>query len=175
MGQGGLNSIFGWMRPTGKNSAGLDDPWSSGGTDQSSYSGLDPKALDKWDTLFSGYTNPSGIAPWQQAGFDQAVRSAGTRFSAQNAAKGGYSPYTGAQIASSAVQYAAPQFATLNSQLLNQLMQQRQISTNTSKQRGPGYNYMDKTSESQQWWKMWGDIGSSWGSAGAGKSGGGAK
>lgn len=161
------SGIWGWLKqgagPTGKQTSDLDSMYSSGGSD--SFSGLDPKAQSQWDTLFTGLQQ--GIAPWQQAGFDQAVKQAGSNFSALNAARGGNNPFTGNQIASSAAQYVAPQFATLNSQLLNNLMQQRQIST--GKTRGPGLNYNDVNSSNQNWWSMWNNIGSSWGGGAAQK------
>lgn len=167
MGDGIWGSMLKVAGPGGKNSSSLDDPWSSGGSD--SYSGLDAAAKPQWEKLFNAYSSPTGMAPWQQAGFNQAVTAAGTRFSALNAARGGMNPYTGDQIASSAAQYAAPQFAQLNSQLLNSLMQQRQIST--GKSRGPGFNYNNVNSGNSNWWGMWNNIGSSWGGGGRGSGG----
>lgn len=172
MGDGIWGTMLKGAGPGGKNATSLDDPWTSGGSD--SYSGLDPAALGNWNTLFQGLSSPTGIAPWQQAGFNQAVTSAGTRFSALNAARGGYNPYTGDQIASSAAQYAAPQFALANTQMLGNLMGQRQISTNKS--RGPGFNYNNVNSGNSNWWGMWNNIGSSWGGRGGGMvAGAGAK
>ena len=95
-------------------------------TESTSFSGLDPAALKQWDTLFSGAQQ--GIAPWQQAGFGQAMSQALTKFSGLDAARGGQNPFTLPQIASSAAQYVMPQFAEMNTNLLANLIGQRQIS-----------------------------------------------
>lgn len=122
---------------------GLSDFFSPGGSNssQSSFSGLDPKAMEQWNTLFSGAQQ--GIAPWQQAGFNQAIKQAGTQFSALDAAKGGQNPFTGAQIASSAAQYVLPQFAEMNNNMLGNLLNQRKISTGTATgiDRGQGLGF----------------------------------
>lgn len=135
---------------------GLSDFFSPGGsnTESKSFSGLDPSALKQWDMLFSGAQQ--GIAPWQQAAAGQLMKQAGTQFSALDAARGGQNPFTGPQIQSSALQYVLPQFAQLNSQMLDSLMGQRQISNNTSKgiQRGPGigYNFANELGKNLAQW-----------------------
>ena len=100
--------------------------------------GLDPEARGSWDTLFQGAQQ--GIAPWQQAGFGQAMDQALTKFSGLNAARGGQNPLTLPQIASSASQYVLPQFAQLNTQMLSQLMGQRSRG-GSGAQTGPGLGY----------------------------------
>jgi hypothetical protein len=114
-------------------------------SESSSTSGLDPAALNQWSTLFHGAQQ--GIAPWQQAGFNQAINQATNKFSALDAARGGQNPFTGPQIASSAAQYVLPQFAEMNSNMLTNLLGQRQVSSSTSKSNGTnsgggiGYNW----------------------------------
>ena len=115
-------------------------------TESTSFSGLDPAAMKQWDTLFSGAQQ--GIAPWQQAGFGQAMNQALTKFSGLDAARGGQNPFTLPQIASSAAQYVMPQFAEMNTNLLANLMGQRQISNSrsvgTQKGAGIGYNWANQ-------------------------------
>lgn len=121
--------------------------FSGGKTTQSfesnSWSGLDKAALPQWEQMWGGLQQ--GIAPWQMAGFDQAIRSAGTRFSGLNAARGGLTPYSLPQIASSAAQYVTPQFALANTSMLGNLLNMRQIATSTSRgsmrQTAPGIGY----------------------------------
>lgn len=165
----GAFDIFNFGKGSNGQTGGIDSKWSTGGSD--TYSGLDPKALEQWNQLFTGAS--SGVAPWQQAGFNQAVSQATNKFSAVDAARGGQNPFTIPQIASSAAQYAAPQFAAMNTNLLGNLMNQRQISTGT--QRGPGLDYLNAKSGNDNWWGMWNNIGSSWGGrpGGGGGSGGG--
>lgn len=111
--------------------------------ESTSFSGLDPNALKQWDTLFQGAQQ--GVAPWQQAGFNQAINQATNKFSALDAARGGMNPFTGPQIASSAAQYVLPQFAQINSGMLTDLLGQRQISNSRSvgsnTGAGIGYNW----------------------------------
>jgi hypothetical protein len=120
-------------------------PKASSTEQNTSFSGLDPNAKKDWSTLFTGAQQ--GIAPWQQAGFMQAMKQALTTFSGANAAAGGLTASSLPQIASSAAQYVLPQFAEMNTNLLGNLMAQRQISrsqgTRTSTQTGPqiGYNW----------------------------------
>lgn len=106
---------------------------------QSSTTELDPAVIGKWNQLFSGAS--SGVAPWQQAGFLQAMNQALTKFSGSNAAAGGLTPGSLPQIASSAAQYVAPQFAELNTNFLANLMAMRQKSSNVGGQTGPGIGY----------------------------------
>jgi hypothetical protein len=110
-------------------------------TESTSFSGLDPNAINQWNTLFQGAQQ--GIAPWQQAGFNQAINQATNKFSALDAARGGQNPFTGPQIASSAAQYVLPQFAEMNNNMLGNLMAQRQInqSRGVGSQTGPGIGY----------------------------------
>lgn len=161
----GVFDIFNAAKGSNGQTGSLDSKWGQGGSD--TFSGLDPKALKQWETLFSGAQQ--GIAPWQQAGFNQAIAQAATKFSALDAARGGQNPFTGPQIASSAAQYVAPQFAEMNTNLLGNLMNQRQISTGM--QRGPGLDFLNAKSGNENWWGMWNNIGSSWGGAGVGKGG----
>mgnify|MGYP001558775888 CR=1 FL=1 len=126
-----------------------------------SSSGLDPAALKQWETLFAGAQQ--GIAPWQQAGFNQAITQATNKFSALDAARGGMNPFTGPQIASSAAQYVLPQFAQMNTDLMANLMGQRQIGTSRSvgSQAGPGigYNWANSFGENIAKWAAPGGMG----------------
>lgn len=105
------------------------------------FSGLDPAAQQSWDTLFTGAQQ--GVAPWQQAGFNQAMSQALSHFSGLDAARGGQTPFSLPQIASSAAQYTVPLFAQMNTNLLGNLLGQRQISRSTGRgtQTGAGIGY----------------------------------
>ena len=179
MGFGAFDIFNGLKGSNGYSSSDLNSKWSTGGSDASNktYSGLDPEAKAQWAQLFSGYTSPTGVAPWQQAGFESAIKLANNKFSGVNAARGGQNPYTTPQIASSSAQYVLPQFAQMNTQALNALMGQRQISTgdSTSMSRGPGLDYLNAKSGTDNWWGMWNNIGSSWGGRPGGGGGGGGK
>lgn len=137
-----------------------------------------------------------GLTSGQRQGFDQAIKQAFSRSSGSSAMAGQLRPESMSNLAASAAQNVMPQFAPLMSQNLgmqfNQGLQNNQqqygmeadrlnkmlgvlnqYQVNTGKQRGPGMGYNATNSASDNWFKMWNNIGSSWGGMGGGAGGGG--
>ena len=137
-----------------------------------------------------------GLTEGQRSGFDQAIQQAFSRASGTAAMAGQLRPENFGAVAGSAAQNVMPQFAPLMSQNLGMQYQQgiqnnqqqqgmesdrlnkmlgvlNQYQVNTGKQRGPGMGYNATNSAADNWFKMWNNIGSSWGGAGGGMKGGG--
>lgn len=209
---GMFQSVFNAMGvPIERRAGGLDDPYSSGGSD--SYSGLSDAGLDFAKQLRGQLENPyarfrpvqgtmdldaMGLTPGQRSGFDQAIKQAFSRSSGSSAMAGQLRPENFSAVAGSAAQNVMPQFAPLMSQNLgmqfNQGLQNNQqqmgmesdrlnkmlgvlnqYQVNTGKQRGPGMGYNATNSAADNWFKMWNNIGSSWGGAGGMGQGAGMK
>src|SRR3990167_1997234 len=133
--------------PIERRSGGLDDPYSSGGSD--SYSGLSDTGLDFAKQLRRQLENPyakfgavrptmnldaMGLTPGQRSGFDQAIQQAFSRASGGAAMQGQLRPKNFSAVAGSAAQNVLPQFAPLMSQ--NLAMQFQQGMQNNQQQQG---------------------------------------
>lgn len=206
---GMFSSVFRSMGvPIERRSSGLNDPYSSGGSDN--YSGLSDAGREFATQLRGQLESPyarlkpveptmqldaMGLTPGQRSGFDEAVKQAFSRSSGSSAMAGLLRPENFSAVAGSAAQQVLPQFAPLIAQNLGQqfnqgiqnnqqqfgmesdrlnkmlnALNQYQVSTGT--QRGPGMAYNATNSASDNWFKMWNNIGSSWGGGGMGGKGG---
>lgn len=138
--------------------------------------------------------NANGLTQGQNDGFSQAIRQAMSQLSGGAAQRGFLNPESAPMLAASAAKQVMPQFAPLMSQNLaeqfNQNMGNQQlqaqlattrmnqglgllpnyrIADQTSSTRGPGSDYNATNSATDNWFKMWNNIGSSWGGKGGGK------
>jgi hypothetical protein len=138
MGVGMFKGIFNAMGvPFERRSSGLDDPYSSGGSD--TYSGLSDEGNAFAKQLRGQLENPyarfkpvegtmnldnMGLTPGQRSGFDQAIKQAFSRSSGSSAMAGQLRPEHFSTVAGSAAQQVLPQFAPLISQNLGMQFQQ---------------------------------------------------
>lgn len=141
--------------PIERRSGGLDDPYSSGGSD--SYSGLSDTGLDFAKQLRGQLENPyarfkpvqgtmnlgrMGLTEGQRSGFDQAIQQAFSRASGTSAMAGQLRPENFSNVAASAAQQVMPQFAPLMSQNLG--MQFNQDLQNNQQQYGMEADRLNK-------------------------------
>src|SRR3990167_820183 len=152
-----FSSVFRAMGvPIERRSGGLDDPYSSGGSD--SYNGLSDTGLDFAKQLRGqleanpyaqfGAVTPTmnldamGLTPGQRSGFDQAIQQAFSKASGSSAMQGQLRPEHFAAVAGSAAQNVVPQFAPLISQNLG--MQFQQGLQNNQQQQGMEADRLNK-------------------------------
>ncbi len=185
----------------GESSNDPNSPYFAGGS--WNMFGLDPNYTnklynlsDKLETYANANVRPvispdaNGFMPYQYAGMNQLASNLFNRGSAGTSARGGNAPENQNAVVGSALTNALPNLFALQNQ--NQLIPNetnkanmavmtspiaplQQLGAVGARTIGAGTAYNNINSANANWWDMWNNIGSAWGSMGTSGGGAGAK
>jgi hypothetical protein len=188
-----------WLGTDDESSSDPNSPNFAGGS--WNIFGMDPKYTDKLYNLsdkLSAYgdanvrkvvsPDANGFMPYQYAGMGVLAKNLFAQGSAQHSARGMQAPENQNAIVGSALTQALPNLFNLQNQnqfipgevnkqnmalMTAPMVPLQQLGAVGQRSIGPGTGYNNINAANSNWWDMWNNIGSAWGSMGTSGGGGG--